>query len=130
MSVHGPLKTVKTKSPATDRDTTLAKPLAPEDVRPGDFVAVLDEEYQWPASAWYCDPPAHADKVIYVRLRPREVSAPLEVIDACLPFVFVKPPKGNGQTLDLRAVRLARLNRDYARRVWASLAPKKKRKRR
>lgn len=110
---------MKTQSPATDRNATLAKPLAPEDVRPGDYVAVLDEEYQWPAANWYYDPPAHADKVIYVRLRPRETSPPLRVIDACLPFVFVKPPKGNGRTLDLRAVRLARLDRDYARRVWA-----------
>ncbi|MEO0529782.1 MAG: hypothetical protein AAF266_04305 [Planctomycetota bacterium] len=91
---------------------------------------MLDEEYEWPAANWYYDPPPHADKVIYVRLRPRETSPPLRVVDACLPFVYVEAAKGNGRTLDLRAVRLARLNKAYARRVWASIAPTKKRKRR
>ncbi|QDT69142.1 hypothetical protein MalM25_20700 [Planctomycetes bacterium MalM25] len=121
---------MKTRQATADRDATLAKTLAPEDVRPGDYVAVLDEEYECCAAAWYCDPPPHADKVIHVRLRPREPEPPLRVIDACLPFVYVQPPKGDGRTLDLRAVRLARLDRDYARRVCKLLQPKKKRKRR
>ncbi len=68
--------------------------------------------------------------VIRVRIRPSETAGPLRVIDACLPFVFVKPPKGEGQTLDLRAVRLVRLDRDYARRVCQSLAAKKSKKKR
>ncbi|MEQ8846850.1 hypothetical protein [Botrimarina sp.] len=96
---------------------SLAKPLAPEDVRAGDYVAVLDEELQWCAANWYCDPPPHGERVIHVRLRPREAAPPLRVLDACLPFVFVEPPDGAGYTLDLRAVRLARLDKGYARRV-------------
>lgn len=121
---------MKTTTPKIDRNATLAKPLAPEDVRPGDYVAVLDEEYECPASCWYLDPPEHGETVIRLRLRHREPSAPLRVMDACLPFVYVKPPKGEGQTLDLRAVRLARLDRDYAERVCEAIQPKKKRKRR
>lgn len=114
-----------------DRDATLARPLAPEDVRPGDYVAVLSEEYEYPAIAWYCEPPMGREtEVIRVRLRPRDTDAPLRVVDACLPFVYVEPPKGPGRTLDLRAVRVARLDRRYARRVCAALEGKKRRKRR
>lgn len=117
---------MKTKTPTADQDATLAKPLAPEDVRPGDYVAVLSEEYEYPAFAWLCDHSLTShDEVIRLRFRPREVPGPLYVVDACLPFVFVKPPKGDGRTLDLRSVRLARLNRKYAKRVWKAIATRK-----
>jgi hypothetical protein len=114
---------MKTKTNIAARDVTLAKTLAPEDVRPGDYVAVLSEEYEYAAFAWLCDHSLSShNELIRVRFRPRETAGPLRVIDACLPFVFVKEPKGEGRTLDLRAVRLARLDRAYARRVCKALA--------
>lgn len=110
-------------------DTTLAKVLAPEDVRVGDYVAVLDEIYEFPAIAWLSDPPlSNQDEVIQVRLRPREATSPLCVVDACLPYVFVKSPRGKPKTLDLRSCRLARLDRHYAKRVWKELNTKPKKK--
>ncbi len=117
---------MNTKTPTAERDATLAKTLAPEDVRRGDYVAVLSEEFEYAKFAWSCDLPlADAEQIIRVRFRPRETTGPLRVIDACLPFVFVKPAKGEGQTLDLRSVRLARLDRAYAKRVWKALASQK-----
>ena len=118
-----PLKTA-------DRSATLAKPLAPEDVRAGDYVAVLDVEHEWAAASWWCDPPVGAEPVVRVRFRPSEATAPLRVVDACLPFVFVEPPKGEPRTLDLRSVRLARLDRGYARRVWKAIRQPPKRRNR
>jgi hypothetical protein len=116
---------MKTKTNIAERDVTLAKTLAPEDVRPGDYVAVLSEEYEYAAFAWSCDSSlANADSILRVRFKPRETTGPLRVIDACLPFVFVKEPKGAGRTLDLRVVRLARLDRSYAKRVCKTLAAK------
>lgn len=101
------------QAPATNRDTTLAKPLAPGDVRPRDYVAVLYEKHQHPAVTWYYKPPnGRETEVIRVRVRPNETSGPLRVLDPCLPFVFVKSPKGAGRKLDVRAVRLARLDLD------------------
>lgn len=121
---------MKTKPPKPAPAASLAKPLAPEDVRLGDYVAILDEEYEYPAIVWYCEPPmGREQELIRVRVRPSETGGPLRVIDACLPFVFVKPPKGEGRTLDLRAVRLARLNRDYARRVCKTLHRGKRKRR-
>lgn len=93
--------------------TTLAKPLAPEDLRVGDCVAVLDEEHEWAAASWYCDPPLGAEPVIRVRMRPSDPVGPLRVIAACLPFVFAKPLRGDPITLDLRGVRLARLDASF-----------------
>ncbi|TWT98030.1 hypothetical protein Pla108_21850 [Botrimarina colliarenosi] len=120
---------MKTKSPTTD-NATLAKPLAPEDVRRGDYVAVLSEEYEYPAFAWLCDHSLTSrDELIRIRLRPRETEAPLRVVAACLPFVYVKPPKGDGRTLDLRSVRLVRLDRGYAQRVCRAVGTGKKKRR-
>ena len=117
---------MKTKPNIAARDVTLAKTLAPEDVRPGDYVAVLSEEYEYAAFAWSCDSSlSTGDSILRVRFRPRDTTGPLRVIDACLPFVFVKEPKGAGLTLDLRAVRLARLDRAYAKRVCKTLASQK-----
>lgn len=95
---------MKTKPITTEREATLAKPLAPEDVRPGDYVAVLDEEHQYPVVVCYYEPPMGREaEVIRVRVRPNETSGPLRVLDAWLAFVFVKPPEGEGRTLDVRA---------------------------
>jgi hypothetical protein len=117
---------MKTKTAIADRDVTLAKTLAPEDVRPGDYVAVLSEEYEYAKFAWSCDASlSDGDNILRVRFKPRETSGPLRVIDACLPFVFVKGPKGAGRTLDLRVVRLARLDRSYAKRVCKTLVKQK-----
>lgn len=105
---------------------TLAKTLAPEDVRRGMYVAVLDQEYQYPAIVWTCDDQmSDREEVIRVRLRPQDTEAPLRVCDACLPFVFVEPPRGKPSTLDLRSVRLVRIDRGYAKRVWKRLQKKK-----
>lgn len=120
---------MKTQRSLADRDATLAKTLAPEDVRPGDYVAVLDEEIEWPAACWYADPPMGVEPIVRLRLRPRELQPPLKVVDVCLPFVFVKRPKGEAATLDLRAARLARLDAGYAKRVWRELGTKKRSKR-
>jgi hypothetical protein len=116
---------MKAKTNIAARDVTLAKTLAPEDVRPGDYVAVLSEEYEYAKFAWCCDSSfTDGDNILRVRFKPRETTGPLRVIDACLPFVFVKEPKGEGRTLDLRMVRLARLDRSYAKRVCKTLAAK------
>ncbi|MAT68450.1 MAG: hypothetical protein CMJ58_02900 [Planctomycetaceae bacterium] len=124
----------------TDRQSassepTLAKPLAPEDVRIGDYVAVLDWTYEAPSFLWCCsDDWQNDDDVVRVRLLPlSEHLTPLRVEAACLPFVLVATPNGQCRTLDLRQVRFARLDLKYGRQAWKKLRPGKpqsKRKRR
>lgn len=109
---------MKPHSPHDD-PTTLAKTLAPEDVRRGDYVAVLDTEYEFPKIVWQCDSGAWGEsQVIRVRLRPREGEPLLRVYEVCVPFVFVEPPNGAPSTIDLRSSRIARLDPDCAVRVW------------
>jgi hypothetical protein len=106
--------------------TRAAKPLAPEDICRGDFVAVLDETHEFPSFWWSADaallPP---DVPVRMRLVPRDECRPLKVKSVCLPYVLVKQPSGSDRTLDLRTCRLARLDRRHARLAWKAYAKKR-----
>ncbi|WP_146396355.1 hypothetical protein [Pseudobythopirellula maris] len=109
------------KAPATQRDevTLAAKPLAPEEVRVGDYVSVLDTVYECPSYLWGCDARlGAADEVVRLRMRPFRAQPPLKVEGVCVPFVYLADAHGRQRTLDLRAERLARIDRDCARGVW------------
>lgn len=104
--------------------TALAATLAPEDVRCGDYVAVLDEFFELPSWLW-CESVTDADQPIRVRYRASEAGLPLRVKAICLPFVFVKSALRQRQTIDVRQVQLVRLDRHYARTVWKELRKSK-----
>jgi hypothetical protein len=110
-----------TDSPLQPSDTssTLARALAPEDIRRGDYVALLDEVWELPSFWWCADatllPP---DVPVRIRFIPREEAVPLRVLQVCLPFVFAKHPTGSKRTVDIRRTRLARLHRRYAATAW------------
>ena len=111
----------------SDIRSTLSRVLAPEDVRPGDYVAVLDELYEIP-SYWWCEDAAlhPRDELVRIRLMPTQDNAPHKVKSVCLPFVLTKRPTGERCTLDVRRCRLARLDKRYAAMAWK--AYKKKRR--
>lgn len=104
---------------------TLAKALAPEDVRPGDYVTPLDEVAEVPSFYWDCDE-AMLPRAELVRIRflPAGGGVPLKVKGVCLPFVLVKHACGQRETLDVRRCRLARLNRTYAAAAWKAYKKK------
>lgn len=106
-------------------DATLAKALAPEDIRPGDFVTALSivtevPSYWWNGGVW--DLP-HGQPV-RVRLTHGCDGIPIRVKSVCLPFVLTKNPSGDETTLDLRKCQLARLDRGYARLAWKAYKKK------
>ena len=110
-------------------ESTLAKSLAPEDVRVGDFVTPLHEIREWPAFFWFCDSSFDQhQEMLRVSLLPEKSEAPLKVQSVCLPFVLVKPPKGKAFTLDVRRSRLARISKSYARLAWKAQKNKKKKR--
>jgi hypothetical protein len=111
----------RTQRKSSDRppaalQATLAKSLAPEDIRAGDHVAVLQEIYEYPSWYW-CDDAVLGDReeVVRIRYTPRDEALPLAVESVCLPFVLVRRPCGGHATLDVRRVRLARLDATYAK---------------
>jgi hypothetical protein len=97
----------------------LAKSLAPEEIRPGDFVAVLHVTCELPSFLWCADAltlPCH--EPVRIRFVPTSESVPLKVKQVCLPYVLVKSPSGHSRTLDVRRYRLARLPQRYAQAAW------------
>jgi hypothetical protein len=100
----------------------LAASVAPEDLRCGDFVAVLTVIQEWPSFFWCLDSELSArEEPVRVVRTGTDDCAPLKIKAICLPFVFVKDVSGKYRTLDVRLCRLARLSPDYAQKVWKTL---------
>jgi hypothetical protein len=108
---------------------TLARTLAPEDIRPGDFVTLLSVTYEVPSYFWDADAVTlPRDEPVRIRFVPEGGGVQLRVKGVCLPFVLVKAPRSERCTLDVRKCRLARLDRAYARDAWKAykkVRPKK-----
>jgi hypothetical protein len=98
---------------------TLARALAPEDILPGDYVAVLHEVYEYPTWFW-CDDGfgLPRDEAVWVRFRPHDDAAVMKVLAVCLPFVLVREPCGRRRTMDVRRRPLARLAKSYGGAAW------------
>lgn len=111
--------------------TTLAKALAPEDILVGDYVMVLQTVSELPSCLWAADAVTlSVDEPVRIHYLPSPVGLPLRVDAVCLPFVLVKRAVGNGEILDIRQCRLARVDRQFAKSAWkTSKKPRKARKR-
>jgi hypothetical protein len=112
----------------TEHALTLASTVAPEDLRRGDFVAILNRTCEAPSFLWACGSASLApDEPVRIRWRTREGGLPLKITAICLPFVFLKTPRGRYRSIDVRQVELVRLNADYGRFVWERLRRQRKR---
>lgn len=108
------------------KPTSLAASIAPEDIRTGEFVTILNETLEFPA-AFLCNAAySGADDVVRIQLKPSDSGRPMKVIAVCLPFVHVCLPRGKRQTLDVRKVQLVRLTNRYAKTVWRTSKKKSK----
>lgn len=121
----------ETSEVETNRDeSSLAKALAPEEIRRGDFVTPLSIIAEYPSWHW-CgtdDVLRSRDELVRVRLTPTDEATPLKVVDVCLPFVLVRTPQREMQTLDVRRVCLARLRRSFARKARRALRARARQK--
>ena len=107
----------------------LAKTLAPEEIRAGDYVAQLYQVVECPTWFWDDEFGTAKDELVRIQYTPEDGGVPLKVKSICLPFVLVKDPRGQRFTLDVRRVKLARLDRQFAKTAWDMLrGPKPKRK--
>ena len=107
------------------QDSSLAAIVAPEDLHRGDFVGVLSEIVELPSFLWNDTLPTGRDELIRLRCLPTTDRAPRKIKAICLPFIFVKSPKGEFQTIDVRLASLVRLDKSYAKTVWKSMKPPK-----
>jgi hypothetical protein len=107
------------------RGSSLAKPLAPEEIRMGDFVTPLHVFYDFPSFFWNDCAMGRREETVRVCYIPETGGVPLKVKSICLPFVLAEQPSGEQQTLDVRKVRLARLDARYAKAAWKVCKKKK-----
>jgi hypothetical protein len=106
----------------TGDQSSLAKALAPEEIRSGDFVAALYVISEWPSWFWDDNALSHPrDELVRICAMPTTEPLPWEVRGVCLPFVLVRAPDGIDSTLDVRKCRLARLDAKFGRRAWRAL---------
>jgi hypothetical protein len=113
-------------APIAKERSTLCKPIAAEDLRRGDFVAVLDEIVEYPSFFW-CGEDLPPHEPVRVQWKSFEPGLPLRIVDFCLPFVLAKLPCGRHRTLDIRRCQLVRLDKAFAKRACKSLGEKRKR---
>jgi hypothetical protein len=96
--------------------------LAPEDLCANEYVAVLGCRAEYPSFFWWGDSPGLVpDEPVRIEWSYLSENIPLRIEAICLPFVFVKSPKGKYQTLDICQHRLARLDHRFAKAAWRRL---------
>jgi hypothetical protein len=108
------------------RGGSLAKPLAPEEILVGDFVTPLHVFYDFPSFFWDDCAIGSRGETVRICYLPESGGVPLKVKSICLPFVLAQHASGEQQTLDIRKVRLARLDSEYAKAAWKVCKKKKK----
>ncbi len=108
----------------TLKKVTAARTLAPEDVRPGMYVAVLREKHDHTCEVEWSDQYMIGRKSVRFRcvdIPEAGENQPALVEAVCVPFVLVRDPSGKSRSLDLRRVDLARLKRSFAQFAFARL---------
>ena len=95
-------------------ESSLAKALAPEEIRRGDFVAPLYVISEWPTWFWDDDGLQSREEPVRIRTTPAGDAEAMKVLRVCLPFVLVRTACGEERTRDVRKCRLARLDRHFA----------------
>ena len=103
----------------TTQTRMLARPLAPEDIRPGLYVAVLYVIGEHLSGTALDEPTWRRVEPVRVQwLQPLWFGGhPMKVIDVCLPYVLVREADGDYQTLDVRRFRLARVTRKFGEKA-------------
>ena len=113
------------------QESTLAKTLAPEDIRVGDHVLVLRQTFELCSFYWSCDPSLLPPETpVRVELMPRHIRTPAKVKAVCLPLVLVRFKGGEHEQWDVRQMALGKVDEAYAKMVNRSLAVKNRKRRR
>ena len=103
-----------------DEEKTISKPLAPEDIRPGDYVSLLHIVSEF--VSFFCAEDVQFRQIEPVRITRMPYSIePMEVVEVCLPFVLVRRPDNKHETLDVRRHKVARLSPKFGKKAFKRL---------
>lgn len=107
---------------------SVAATVSGEDLHRGDYVALLNETFEFPSYLWDASGvPLPAHEPVRLQFVPNDAGEPLKVIAVCLPFVYARTSTGKVEVVDTRRAQLVRLDRSCARAVWAQRRSKSKR---
>ena len=114
----------------TNYQTTVAARVAGEDIQEGDYVTVLNEIIEFPSYMWSSSAAAlPPDEPVRIAYMPCDAGHPNRVFAICLPFVYVKRPRGGVAVIDTRQQQLVRLDPARSRLVWKQIRKPLKKKR-
>lgn len=119
-----PKTKIKNRKPKKNKPLklTTARPVAAEDLRVGDGVAVAHTTLQ--VLAREDPPPGENNRVLKATYIPHDAGDPLRVQAVCLPFVLAVNVAKQHLTLDVRREHLVRLDPAYTRRAFKKLGDK------
>lgn len=104
-----------------DTQITLSKLLAPEEIRPGEYITLLREVHEF-LNIWAaCDPLLKRELLLRAEFIAEDAGLPLRVVSVCLPFVLAEEPSRKHRTLDVRRYAIARLDERYAKKAMKKL---------
>jgi hypothetical protein len=110
-----------------DQHTSVARTVHPEDLKCGDYVAVLNDIEEFPSFLWGCDVDSSSrEQPVRMRFRSSGDGTPMRIKSICLPFVLVVSPRSQSLIFDVRQVELVRLPKRYAKAAWKHLKKKTK----
>ncbi len=117
---------MKSKMKKTVQDgLQVARMLAPEEIRQGDFVSIMNEVIELPSFLWCGESlPTPAETPVRFTRCAADAGAAYRVMSVCIPFVALKSAEGAVRTVDLRREQVARLSAEYAKRLWGELRKK------
>ena len=94
--------------------TAIARPVAPEDVRPGDYLTVL---FELGTPGFFERMVGEARPVFEV---PDNAAMPARVLEICLPLLLLQTAPDRCILVDVRRFRLARVPAGFGERVQAA----------
>jgi hypothetical protein len=106
-----------------NRKSSIARAIAPEDIRAGMYIALLHEIDFGCGFCWEVEPALMAARGPRLRI-PCEAD-PYHVKAVSLPFILVQQADGDVTTLDARRYRFARLPSAFGRKAFESMRKEK-----
>lgn len=97
-----------------------ARVVPPEDIRVGDYVVVMHVVIEHLVDDCAGDSWKGIEQVRMLWM-PWTESAPMKVVEVCLPFVLIKHPDRKHRLLDTRRYRLARIPSEFGRAAFRKL---------
>jgi hypothetical protein len=105
-----------------------AKPVAPEDIRPGQYVIITHMVFEGLPHTYLQEPPGTRPIELLRVAFMSQHCTPMRVVDVCLPVIVIKAWDGEQNVIDARRVRLARVPLRFGRDTMARLRAKPKKR--